>query len=421
MVAVGVLATATEYACGLLVLVAFFPWRIRGKLRSAAAPFICGLVHILFSVLTTAWPLLPRVILILANFYLVSSACFQGNLGKRFLTILFYWASVYELDLSVLTLSVAMSNQPARTVLSQEANYLFCVLCSRFLLLAVSLGCRYLARRPKRKGRGRLWTVLFLIPPLCTIVGTGALVHSAMAGGTLPVGIVALSGGGLCVNVILCFGIHQLERNQLMEQENQNLPSEAARNLELAKTYRDSFTQQRKITHEFRNQLDTVGNLLDREEYDRAASYVQHLRCSIQEIVPCIHTNHPVVDAVLNQKYQQAAQKGIGMLLSCNDLAAIPLEDGDLVTLLGNILDNAISASAQTAEKQIWVRLWQEQGVYRLVVRNDCPEIPATRRAQEVILHGYGMSLVHTVLEKYAYPYYAEKVGSESVFSAILG
>ena len=63
MVAVGVLAAATEYACGLLVLAAFFPWRIRGKLRSAAAPFICGLVHILFSVLTTAWPLLPRVIL----------------------------------------------------------------------------------------------------------------------------------------------------------------------------------------------------------------------------------------------------------------------------------------------------------------------------------------------------------------------
>ena len=119
MVAVGVLAAATEYACGLFVLAAFFPWRIRGKLRSAAAPFICGLVHILFSVLTTAWPLLPRVILILANFYLVSSACFQGNLGKRFLTILFYWASVYAIDLSVLTLSVAMSNQPARTVLSQ--------------------------------------------------------------------------------------------------------------------------------------------------------------------------------------------------------------------------------------------------------------------------------------------------------------
>ena len=60
MVAVGVLAAATEYACGLLVLAAFFPWRIRGKLRSAAAPFICGLVHILFSVLTTAWPLLSE-------------------------------------------------------------------------------------------------------------------------------------------------------------------------------------------------------------------------------------------------------------------------------------------------------------------------------------------------------------------------
>lgn len=114
-------------------------------------------------------------------------------------------------------------------------------------------------------------------------------------------------------------------------------------------------------------------------------------------IVPSIRTNHPMVDAVLNQKYQQAVQKGISILLYCNDLSGIPLEASDLVTLLGNLLDNAISASAQTEEKQIWMRLWQEQGVYQLVVRNSCPELPIEHEEQECIFHGFGTGLVSAV------------------------
>ena len=189
----------------------------------------------------------------------------------------------------------------------------------------------------------------------------------------------------------------------------------------MAKTYQDSFNQQRKITHEFRNQLDAVGNLLAQKEYDRAADYIRHLQNTSQEIAPSVRTGHPMVDAVLNQKYQQAAQKGISMLLYCNDLSAIPLEDGELVTLLGNLLDNAISASAQTDEKQIWMRLWQEQGVYQLIVRNSCPEAPAAYGEQEGIFHGFGMGLVSAVLEKHDYPYYADRIGTQFIFSAILG
>lgn len=113
------------------------------------------------------------------------------------------------------------------------------------------------------------------------------------------------------------------------------------------------------------------------------------------------------------------------MLLYCNDLSEIPLEASNLVTLLGNILDNAISASAQTEEKQIWMRLWQDQRVYQLVVRNSCPEQPFEHEAQERIFHGFGTDLVSVVLEKYDYPYYSQQIGTLyiffSVFSTIIG
>ena len=90
--------------------------------------------------------------------------------------------------------------------------------------------------------------------------------------------------GLLCVNVILCLAVNKLEQNRQIEQEKQRFQAEVTHSLELANTYRDSFNQQRKVTHEFRNQLDAVGNLLSQGEYDRAIQYVKHLQCSSQAV-----------------------------------------------------------------------------------------------------------------------------------------
>lgn len=422
MIGIELLASATEYLCGMLVMAAFFARRQSDKWFQLSAVLLCGLVHICLSMFTNNWPLAPRTALILANWFLACEICYCGNTWKRILIILLFWAVAFAIDMSVLTVCMTVMNWSAKMAVSPSASYLISMLSARSLLLSVSFGCGYIVRRQNRKqeSSGVIWVCLLLIL-LYTIVGTGALISNAMEGGVLTSSVVALSGGLLCINVLLCLVVNKLEQNRLAEEEKRKLQAEAAQNLELAKTYQDSFNQQRKITHEFRNQLDAMGNLLAQEEYDRAADYVRHLQRTSQEIAPSINTNHPMVDAVLNQKYQQAAQKGIGMLLYCNDLAAIPLEDGDLVTLLGNILDNAISASAQTKEKQIWMRLWQEQGVYQLIVRNSCPDSPVEYGEQERIFHGFGMGLVRSVLEKYGYPYFSDQIDDLYVFSAALG
>jgi hypothetical protein len=56
-----------------------------------------------------------------------------------------------------------------------------------------------------------------------------------------------------------------------------------------------------------------------------------------------------------------------------------------------------------------------------MIVRNSIPEVSENYSEQEQRLHGYGTELVTAVLEKYGYPYVAEKIGSQYVFSAILG
>lgn len=425
MTGVNLLALVTEYLCAMTILSAFFSWRKENKWFRLGTALLFGLIYIVLSFFILKWPLAIRMTLIFANWFAACGICFRGNPWKKILVIFAYWATAFAIDSAVLAIIMAAMNIEADTVVAQNASYLLGVLSSRSVLLSISFGCAHVVRRQERrqKGGSATWIILLFIP-FYTMMGTGALITNAMRGGTLSGGVVALSGGLLCVNVLLCLVVNKLEQNRMAEEEKRALLEEATHNLALAKNYQASFEQQRRATHEFRNQLDAIESLLGQGEYHRAASYVQSLLQTSQELVPLIRTNHPMVDAVLNQKYQQAAQEGIGMRFTCNDLSGIPMEDADIVTLLGNVLDNAISASASTQEKQIWVKLWLEQGVCQgvcqFVVRNSCPDSPAASGKQDKLLHGFGLGLVKTVLEKYNDAYFAGQEGSEYIFSAML-
>lgn len=422
MIGLNLLASATEYLCGILVLTAFFSRRSCQRWLTMTIMLLCGFVHIGLSAFSDDWPLFGRMVLVLANWFIVCEIYFGENFWKKSLVILIFWAVLFTIDSAVLAATMAAMNISAGTAVSQEANYLLGTLISRTLLLCISQGCGSAVRRQARKQKGSsiLWIILLFIP-LYTIVGTGAFIHNAMQGDSLSGGVVALSGGLLCVNVLLCLVVNRLEQNQMAKEEKRALLEESAHNLTLAKNYQASFEQQRRSTHEFRNQLDAIASLLAQGEYDRATSYVRNLLQISQELIPLIRTNHPMVDAILNQKYQQAVQKGIGMLLTCNDLSDIPMEDADIVTLLGNILDNAISASANTQEKQIWVKLWLEHGICQLVVCNSCPDCPSPNGEEDNMLHGFGLGLVKAVLGKHGDSYFAGQKEGEYIFSAILG
>lgn len=422
MIFLDLLAAATEFLCGILIVSAFFPKR-EGKERTRITMVVlCGLIHIMLSMFTNHWHMLPRMFLIILNYFVVCEICCCGNVWKFILVIMLFWAAAFSVDISVLAVCMTVMDLTALTVVEQDVGYLLGVISSRSLLLSIAFSCRHVIRRQNdRHKRSGVFLVCLILIPLYTITANGVMIRNAMNGGTLSMAVIAFRVGLLCINILLCLVLNKLKLHRIAEEEKRMLESEVTYHVELANSYQESFRLQRKITHEFRNQLAAIDALLSQEEYKRASDYVHYLQDTTQEIVPLINTNHPMADAVLNQKYQQASEKGVGMLLFCNDLSEIPMEDGDLVTLLGNLLDNAISASAKTHEKSIRVRLWREGDIYQMIVRNNTPEVSESYPEQEQMLHGYGTELATAVLEKYAYPYVAEKIGSQYVFSAFIG
>jgi sensor histidine kinase regulating citrate/malate metabolism len=126
--------------------------------------------------------------------------------------------------------------------------------------------------------------------------------------------------------------------------------------LETMRTLADSLRSQ---THEFSNKLHTVVSLIElgrtEQALDFATEELQVNQLLADQVVGAI--DEPVLAALVLGKTAQAQERGVQLRLN---IAATNLQPGidaaDLVTIVGNLLDNAIDAAADSGDAA-WVGL----------------------------------------------------------------
>ena len=94
--------------------------------------------------------------------------------------------------------------------------------------------------------------------------------------------------------------------------------------------------------------------MLAREgKIDEQISYIEEQVGQELQSVDVIDTGNTLINAVLNIKYLEAKTKGIIIPFIADNLTGLKISDSDLVTILTNILDNAIDAVSKCEEKRI--------------------------------------------------------------------
>ena len=68
-----------------------------------------------------------------------------------------------------------------------------------------------------------------------------------------------------------------------------------------------------------------------------------------------VNTHNPLLDALLSIEYRDAAKHKVQLRLDLCDLEHFPLRDTELVTVMCNLLDNAIRAAEGT---EAFLRIW---------------------------------------------------------------
>lgn len=210
---------------------------------------------------------------------------------------------------------------------------------------------------------------------------------------------------GLTVAVLLHMYIVQMFNQQMARQ--QELHVQTALERERAEALMDSYTTQRRLTHEFTNHIEALTLLLQQGEYEEAKAYLATVTKIIAAHTTIMNTHNPLLDALLSKKYEEATCKGVMLYFDLPDLRAIPLEKTDLVMVVSNLLNNAIDAAAQADPPEVYFRMRKTEEELLLSVRNrvredlDLPDGQLPRSTKKEPGHGIGLWNVTDVLRKY--------------------
>lgn len=117
--------------------------------------------------------------------------------------------------------------------------------------------------------------------------------------------------------------------------------------------YKDMIGSQkqiRRIRHDMKNHLNAISLLYSEGRQKELLDYLHTVSDQIGQTEQVISTGNPAFDAVLNMKLNEMKENGI----DCSPVLSVPqdmeLPFSDTVTILGNLLDNAIHATLKQIE-----------------------------------------------------------------------
>ncbi|MDX3416907.1 MULTISPECIES: sensor histidine kinase [unclassified Streptomyces] len=135
--------------------------------------------------------------------------------------------------------------------------------------------------------------------------------------------------------------------------------------------------------HEHANRMHTLLGLLELEMYEDAVEFVGEVvgdhRATSEQVTERIR--EPLLAALLVGKATVAAERGAVLRLS--DRSRLPdrlVDPRGLVTVVGNLVDNALDAVAGTPDARVEVELRAEGRTAVLVVRDTGPGVPPGQR-----------------------------------------
>ncbi|MFG1998595.1 ATP-binding protein [Spirillospora sp. NPDC048911] len=165
----------------------------------------------------------------------------------------------------------------------------------------------------------------------------------------------------------------------------------AALREELAASSRTTDTL-RAQAHEFTNRLHTIAGLIELGEYDQVRQYVDLVSRAHDDWYDQVtaRIGDPAVAALLIAKASLAAERGIGVRLApATHLGQVDERlSADLVTVVGNLLDNALDALAGEEGDWVEIEIRADDGAVTVVMRDSGPGV-APEIATEVFRRGF--------------------------------
>ena len=191
-----------------------------------------------------------------------------------------------------------------------------------------------------------------------------------------------------------------------LEAENRTLQLKIKHYQEVEKINEEN----KKIIHDINKQLRVIGVLLEQSEDEKIKNMLKEMDVKMSFWLKYEYSNDKIVNAILLDSAQRAAEKGVKFDVDVElDFSLEYLKECDVVTMLGNLLDNALEAVESCEDPYINVRMkmsrYHECAVAIIENNYEGELYPQNKfyktRKINKSKHGVGMKLVNDMAEGY--------------------
>lgn len=214
----------------------------------------------------------------------------------------------------------------------------------------------------------------------------------------------------LLFNIIIWEIYSKVSQNFILEKEKAVYTQQInmmATNTEEQKRIMENF---RREKHDWINKLIVLKNELQSENRELAIQEIDKIIQNSQMRQIISDTGNKCIDALINVKYTVAKGKEIEFILKIFIPEELPIDQCDIGVVLGNLLDNAIEATEKCnkSERKIKIIMGIKKEALVMAIENPFEhQLQVDKNGNllstkgDVTKHGYGISSIKKVVEKY--------------------
>lgn len=291
---------------------------------------------------------------------------------------------------------------------SYDGLQFYSLMVSKIIIFIIIVAITFIVKKNTQIVRFKDY-LCFIITPIvsiATIIMISFEFDTGEPNATL--GVCLAAAGLMAINIIVYFLLENIiEANEIREKQNR-MEQQFVFQEQKYEQASQSFKSIGSVLHDTNKHLVYLNECIKRREYDEAKHYIGMAIEHIDKSYKRINTGFLPVDALISNSLNIAESNNITFKSDIKiEKERINIERYDFCVALGNLLDNAVEAARKVInpdDRYISVSIITAENSLIINIENSSermtnPDFKTDKK--NAILHGYGISNVKMISEKY--------------------
>lgn len=314
---------------------------------------------------------------------------------------LFYMLMLAMSDFSILVVCSLTSGKPFDVFLTISVYRVIATVIHTLVLAFVVYLIYHISENTFQMGKR--YVISLLVLSILILVTTLLIFQYFLSMGHIGLADFFVWGMLVALSLVSFFYIIRLARTYTVQQENMLLNMHNEMLLKSLEENRKSDEVWRAKIHDYKHHLIYMTELAESGEFDKLKDYLKREMGEIKKDTGIVQSGYIGIDSILNSKQVLAQSHHLHMFCNVKLPEKLVLDNAAIASVLGNLLDNAITAGAKVSGSNVEVNVYMVKNNLCIKICNQtaAKQIDFTQTsASDKLRHGIGLKSVRSSVEK---------------------